>query len=151
MLKSGETFITTIKTCPKFPKNPQWMTPGDNGIHPILSANDADHARYQRLLSHAFSERALREREYPSIAYIDFLIRRLRETVVFSKNGCAIVDMVQWFNFTTFDIVGDLALGESFRCLEEPKYHGWVSILSSANLRWQHSSSRCVSSVLIGC
>lgn len=105
------------------------MTPGDNGIHSILSANDADHARYRRLLSHAFSERALREQEYLPIAYIDLLIRRLRETVASSKNGSAIVDMVQWFNFTTFDIVGDLAMGELFRCLEESKYHGWVSIL----------------------
>ena len=37
--------------------------------------------------------------------------------------------MVKWLNFTTFDIVGDLALGESFHCLEESRYHGWVSIL----------------------
>ena len=41
----------------------------------------------------------------------------------------AIVDVVQWLNFTTFDIIGDLSLGESFGCLQEAKYHGWVSIL----------------------
>ena len=39
---------------PNFPKNPLWMAPGDDRIHPILNANDADHARYRRLLSHAF-------------------------------------------------------------------------------------------------
>jgi cytochrome P450 len=116
---------------PNFPKNPLWMTPGDNGIHSILSANDADHARYRRLLSHAFSERALREQEYLPLAYIDLLIQRLCEAVSSSKDACTVVDMVQWFNFTTFDIVGDLALGESFNCLEESKYHGWVSILFS--------------------
>lgn len=112
---------------PNFPKNPLWMAPADNGIHSILSANDADHARYRRLLSHAFSERALRQQEHLLLSYVDLLITRLRE--------CALspeiigVDLVKWLNFTTFDIVGDLALGESFHCLEEARYHGWVSIL----------------------
>ncbi len=105
------------------------MVPGDNGIHSILSANNADHARYRRLLAHAFSEKALHEQEYLPLAYIDLLTRRLRGIVSSSGNHGAVVDIVKWLNFTTFDIVGDLALGESFHCLEESKYHGWVSIL----------------------
>ena len=111
---------------PNFPKNPLWMAPGDNGIHSILSANDADHARYRKLLSHAFSEKALRQQEYLLQQYIDLLIDRVTEL---AKSTNPIVDMVQWLNFTTFDIVGDLSLGESFHCLEESRYHGWVSIL----------------------
>lgn len=114
---------------PNFPKNPLWMVPGDNGIHSILSANNADHARYRRLLAHAFSEKALHEQEYLPLAYIDLLTRRLRGIISSSENHGAVVDIVKWLNFTTFDIVGDLALGESFHCLEESKYHGWVSIL----------------------
>lgn len=105
------------------------MAPGDNGIHSILSANDADHARYRRLLSHAFSERALRQQEYLILKYIDLLIVRLRECA--SSPDTVVVDMVQWLNFTTFDIVGDLSLGESFHCLEESQYHRWVAILFS--------------------
>ncbi|MCJ1403437.1 hypothetical protein MMC11_006660 [Xylographa trunciseda] len=112
---------------PNFPKNPLWMAPGENGIHSILSANDADHARYRRLLSHAFSERALMQQEDLILSYIDLLISRLREHA--SSPDKVVVDLVQWFNFTTFDIVGDLSLGESFGCLEESRYHGWVSIL----------------------
>ncbi len=114
---------------PNFPKNPLWMVPGDNGVHSILSANDADHARYRRLLAHAFSESALREQEYLPLAYIDLLTRRLSGIVASSGSNGAVVDIVKWLNFTTFDIVGDLALGESFHCLEESKYHGWVSVL----------------------
>lgn len=110
-----------------FPKNPLWMAPADSGIHSILSANDADHARYRRLLSHAFAERALIQQEHLIISYIDLLISRLRERA--STPNTAVVDLVQWLNFTTFDIVGDLSLGESFHCLEESRYHGWVSIL----------------------
>ena len=41
------------------------------------------------------------------------------------------VDIVQWLNFTTFDIIGDLSLGESFHCLEEGSYHSWLAILSN--------------------
>ncbi|KAL8643780.1 MAG: hypothetical protein Q9226_008126 [Calogaya cf. arnoldii] len=37
--------------------------------------------------------------------------------------------MVQWFNFTTFDIVGDLALGSSFGNLEKARYDGWISVI----------------------
>ncbi|KAL8828357.1 MAG: hypothetical protein Q9191_002640 [Dirinaria sp. TL-2023a] len=111
---------------PNFPKNPLWMAPGPNGIHSIFSANDADHARYRRLLSHAFSERALRQQEHLVLQYIDLLVNRLVEK---ARSPDAVVDIVQWLNFTTFDIVGDLSLGESFHCLDESRYHGWVSIL----------------------
>jgi Cytochrome P450 len=90
---------------------------------------DSSESRLSDVLSHAFSERALREQEYLPLAYIDLLIRRLCEAISSSEDGCAVVDMVQWFNFTTVDIVGDLAMEESFNCLEESKYHGWVSIL----------------------
>ena len=34
--------------------------------------------------------------------------------------------MVQWFNWTTFDIIGDLAFGESFGCLENMHVHPWI-------------------------
>ena len=112
-----------------FPKNPLWMAPGDNGIHSILSANDADHARYRRLLSHAFSEKALRQQEYYLQSYVALLIQRLRSRASSPKS--ATVDMVQWLNFTTFDIIGDLSFGESFQGLAESRYHSWVSILAT--------------------
>ena len=103
------------------------MAPGDNGIHSILSANDADHARYRRLLSHAFSEKALHQQEDLLQSYIALLVQRLRTRA--SSTESAVIDMVQWLNFTTFDIIGDLSLGESFHCLEESRYHSWLSIL----------------------
>ena len=103
------------------------MAPADNGIHSILSANDADHARYRRLRSHAFSERALSQQEELITSSIHLLISRPRERT--SSSDAAVVDLVQCFDFTIFDIVGDLSLGESFHCLEESRYHGWVTIL----------------------
>ena len=112
-----------------FPKNPLWMTPGRNGIHSILSANDADHSRYRRLLSHAFSDKALRQQEDLLLFYIDLFLTRLRDQIMASGTNTASVDIVRWFHFTTFDIIGDLSLGESFHCLEDSRLHEWISIL----------------------
>jgi hypothetical protein len=39
------------------------------------------------------------------------------------------VDMSQWYNFTTFDIIGDLAFGEPFDCLKDSQYHPWVEMV----------------------
>ena len=114
---------------PNFPKNPLWKASAANGIESIISANDADHARYRRLLSHAFSEKALRQQENLLQNYIALLVQRLRTRA--SSTESAVVDMVQWLNFTTFDIIGDLSLGESFHCLDESRYHPWLSTLSN--------------------
>ncbi|KAL8732668.1 MAG: hypothetical protein Q9166_002644 [cf. Caloplaca sp. 2 TL-2023] len=88
-------------------------------------ANVTDHSRYRRLLSHAFSDRALREQEPLLQHYIDFFVRRLRERA----SNAEIIDMARWFNFTIFDIVGDFALGESIGNLEKARYDGWISVI----------------------
>lgn len=33
-------------------------------------------------------------------------------------------------DFTTFDIIGDMAFGEPFGCLREGKFHSWVSLIT---------------------
>jgi cytochrome P450 len=53
------------------------------------------------------------------------LINQLTEN---SKRGEPL-DMLQWFMWTTFDIVGDLAFGESFGCLESQRGHPWVQTM----------------------
>ncbi|KAF6240618.1 hypothetical protein HO173_001289 [Letharia columbiana] len=86
---------------------------------------DADHARVRGLISPAFSERAMREQESLIMGYIDLLIQRLKAQIQGPNKGE--VDLVRWYNFTTFDIVGDLALGEPFGSLESGEYHFWIS------------------------
>ena len=56
-------------------------------------------------------------------SYFDQLILKLKE-----RDGSP-QDMVAWFNFITFDIIGDLTLGESFGCLKESALHPWVALL----------------------
>lgn len=108
-----------------FLKDPKFYLRGPSGPS-ILNANDADHSRSRRLLSHAFSEKALRDQESLIQSYVDMLIERLNGEVTASRET---VDMSQWFNFTTFDIIGDLAFGEPFDCLRESQYHPWVKMV----------------------
>lgn len=91
----------------------------------IISSDNEDHKRMRRLLSHAFSEKALRNQENTMKHYVNLLISKL---VIEAQRG-SIVDIVRWYNFTTFDLIGDLAFGEPFGCLEKGGYHPWVKII----------------------
>lgn len=91
----------------------------------ILIANDSSHSRMRRQLAHAFSERALRSQESYLKHYVDLLISKLRA----ESDAGQPADMVKFYNFTTFDVLGDLAFGESFGCLESGGYHPWVRII----------------------
>ncbi|OBT98661.2 hypothetical protein VE01_03550 [Pseudogymnoascus verrucosus] len=95
-----------------------------NGAHSLITANRADHSRQRRLIAHAFSDKALREQEPLIKGYVDLLIQRLHE-----RSSTGPLDMVAWYNWTTFDLIGDLAFGESFGCLENCTYHPWISML----------------------
>lgn len=110
------------------PKDRRFYPPTAGGLPSILLSDDADHSRFRRLLSHAFSDSSLRGQEPTINKYVDLLIQRLRES---ANNGKKALDMVSWYNFTTFDIIGDLAFGEPFDCLKNSTYHQWVSIVFS--------------------
>ena len=108
----------------QLPKN--YVLAEKGRTRPIISIiDDAGHARVRTLLSPAFSERAMREQESLIMGYIDLLIQRLKAQIQGPTGGQ--VDLVRWYNFTTFDIIGDLALGQPFGSLESGKYHVWIS------------------------
>ncbi|CRL23879.1 Cytochrome P450 [Penicillium camemberti] len=110
------------------PKDYRFYAPTVEGAPGIIESNDIDHSRFRRLLSHAFSDSLLRGQEPIIKGYADLLIQRLHENI---KSGTGTVDMLAWYNFTTFDIIGDLAFGEPFGCLRNSEYHQWVSIIMS--------------------
>ncbi|PSR97238.1 cytochrome P450 monooxygenase [Coniella lustricola] len=96
---------------------------GDGVTGPVSTA---EHARQRRILSHGFSAQSMVD-QYPLIrGYVDLLMQRLREN---SKGGAVALDMTRFYNYTTFDIIGDLAFGEPFGCLDDTKYHPWVSLI----------------------
>ncbi|GKU08617.1 unnamed protein product [Fusarium langsethiae] len=94
-------------------------------VSDIITSSHDDHKRMRRLLSHAFSIKALRRQEDIVNHYVDQFISGLTER---ARNGTN-VDMVAWYNFATFDLIGHLALGQPFGCLETGTYHPWVKVL----------------------
>ncbi|CAK45415.1 uncharacterized protein An08g03780 [Aspergillus niger] len=80
----------------------------------------------RRVLAHAFSDKALMGQEPLVQRYVDQLIDRLKE--VTSANDEP-VDMVKWYNWTTFDVIADLLFGEPFGCLQDLSTHQYVALL----------------------
>ena len=95
---------------------------GSDGATSIFNADQNNHPKIRKQLASAFSEKALREQEPFMKEYIDLLINKLRGVAAAGSP----TDMVKWINFTTFDLIGDLALGKSFDCLNNNEYHSWV-------------------------
>ncbi|KAF4840775.1 Trichothecene C-15 hydroxylase [Colletotrichum siamense] len=89
----------------------------------LISASRERHGPLRRLLSHGFSARAMAEQQPLINTYIDLFMERLREH---GENGSRPIDASKWFEWTTFDIIGDLAFGESFGCLRTSASHPWV-------------------------
>ncbi|KAH2585829.1 hypothetical protein KXV99_003246 [Aspergillus fumigatus] len=98
-----------------FQKDPSLYVPTPNGVHAIITAAESDHIRMRRLLAHAFSDRALREQESLLHFYADLLVQKLHENLNHSHSE--VVDIARWYNFTTFDLIGDLAFGEPLASL----------------------------------
>lgn len=115
----------------EFPKDPysQQKTPG--GLPTIFGADKEHHARYRRLLARAFSDKSLREQESHIQHHVDLMIDRVRECADIGTS----TDFVAWYNMTTFDMIGDLAFGESFGSLENRKLHDWIPAVSG-NIKW---------------
>ncbi|WDK16631.1 cytochrome P450 [Colletotrichum graminicola] len=95
----------------------------------IINSGREDHARIRRVLSHGFSAQSMVEQQPLIQKQIDMLVQRLHEHC---ENGSKPLNMVAWYNYTTFDIIGDLALGEPFGCLERSDYHPWVASIFNA-------------------
>ncbi|TVY81083.1 Cytochrome P450 monooxygenase aclL [Lachnellula suecica] len=81
-------------------------------------------------LTHSQANKELRAQEPLIQSYIELLISKLKEQVDGSSQGT--VNISNWLNFVTFDIIGDLASGEPFGCLETGLIHPWVKIMFSS-------------------
>lgn len=84
------------------------------GVTTLTMADDVNHTRQRRALAHAFSLKALMEQEDILQGYVSKFITGLK---AMGDRG-EMFNLVNWYNFTTFDIISDLAFGEPFGCLD---------------------------------
>lgn len=82
------------------------------------------HDNRRRIWSAAFGDNALRGYEQRIRKYRDMLVS------TFAATEGKPINIVQWFNNYSFDIVGDLAFNQSFNMLKDDKLHLAVRLLA---------------------
>jgi cytochrome P450 len=116
-----------------FLRPPQWgARPPNVEAHNFISAPLDVHTRLRKAFTPAFSEKALQGYEPLIRKYFNKLIDRIDTAIYHSKQKgkpVAELNMVKWFNFTTFDIIGELSWGKSFDCLENGTGHAFMDVL----------------------
>lgn len=107
---------------PENEKEPSFFSSIPNSV---VAANSKNHTRIRRTIANGFSAQSMIKQESLISGYVDLFFERLREHHLSGKP----VDVVKWFNYMTFDVIGDLAFGEPFGCLENSTYHTWVAMV----------------------
>ncbi len=97
----------------------------------VTATNPPDHSRMRKMLTNSFTERALQGQEPVIESYMHLVMTRFRAMATTSdaEESGVVINMLDWLNFFTIDIIGDLGFGESFNCLQDSQYHDWVKTL----------------------
>ncbi|KPI39335.1 Isotrichodermin C-15 hydroxylase [Cyphellophora attinorum] len=103
---------------------PKFLGTNQNGVESIINARSAQtHFRHRRAMLPAFSDKALGEQMGIMNRYIDLLMTRISEAAS-DKEGTTDIDRL--YNFTTFDLIGDLAFGEDMGGLSNGESTPWL-------------------------
>ena len=114
-----------------FKKSELWHGNLEPGLSSVFTTIDFKaHGRIRRFIDPAFSEKAVLQQEPIIQNYINIFLDKLRERSSFS--GKTTINVVQWFNFALFNIIGDLCFGESFSCLEKCEYEPWMDQMAAS-------------------
>ena len=73
------------------------------------------HGQMKKSLSAAFSTKALAEQERIVVMVIDDFVTRIGQD---GGPGTGGLNMTKWYEMCAFDILGEMAFGESFNCIE---------------------------------
>ncbi|POS72720.1 isotrichodermin C-15 hydroxylase [Diaporthe helianthi] len=97
----------------------------------LVTEDRVQHRNLRARILPSFTDSALREHDAQIIQYSTLLVTQLRGLCGEGEaRKTQLVDISRWYNFTLFDIMGSLAFGEPFGCLEQSDYHPWCAALS---------------------
>ena len=106
----------------------EFETPGVDA-YSVISAPPDHHLRLQKAVNPAFPKKATREYEPIVRAYLNKLLLHLDEAIVKSKKRPAVVDIIEWINFYTFDVIGESTWSQGYDCLENRPDHTFTGVL----------------------
>jgi cytochrome P450 len=110
-------------------------------VHPTANTHntrDKDvHARKRRVLSHAFSESAMKEMQRYILANIRTFCDQigLQDGGSDAKGWTRPRNMSDWCNYLAMDILGDLSFGKAFHMLESPDNRFALELVEAAATR----------------
>ncbi|KAI2601919.1 putative cytochrome P450 [Hypoxylon sp. NC1633] len=84
------------------------------------------HASKKKHLLAAFSPRSLAAQESIIQRCSDEFVAKIGPL---SRKGKEGINMVKWFEMNAFDLLGEMAFGESFGCVAEEKHHFWIDLI----------------------
>ncbi|KAJ4294588.1 hypothetical protein N0V90_008279 [Kalmusia sp. IMI 367209] len=99
------------------------------------SIDKMQHARKRRVMSHAFSDQAIKSLEKYILANVRTACRLLGENRKGAEEGKAwgeAWNVANWCNWLVFDIMGDLVFGKAFGMLESPANRFAVELVGNA-------------------
>ncbi|OCL03915.1 cytochrome P450 [Glonium stellatum] len=98
-----------------------------NVLHPRVSLqmvrDKGEHARRRKAWDRGFGSKALRNYESRVAGYTDQLLTQIE------KSKGTPLNMSDWFNFYSFDVMGDLSFGKSFGMLRDGVKHYFMKSL----------------------
>ena len=124
----------------KFRKHGYFEIRGD--AQPLLTANDEDYTRQRAALSHGFSDRAIQDQEASLTKHVEGFLEKLKAKARKGED----VDLCQWMNFLTFDIIGEFTLSTRFGCVSNSQNHPWVTLM----IRWMHAVGYAINASACG-
>ena len=104
----------------------------EGGPTTFTERDEAVHGVKRRLLSHAFSERAIQDSEQYVSTNINRWLEQLGAGPLSSAGWTAAKNVATWINYLTFDILTDLAYGRSFEMLSKNDMRFVAELLPNA-------------------
>jgi cytochrome P450 len=105
--------------------------PADAPQNIVTTTDTKTRARMRKCLSPSFSDRSLFNQRMVLEKYAEKLMIQLKNQMAGRRGNQkhVAVNMLDWINFYTMDVIGDLSVGDNFHCLDKNDYHPWVRTL----------------------
>lgn len=94
----------------------------ENGL--FDNKSDEEHQFIRKKLSPALSDHGIQAKEAVLRKHVDFMMKRLKDQI--STSGKAALDVVDWFQSVTTDVIGDFLTQEDFGTLANGKAHSMM-------------------------
>ncbi|KAI0195876.1 cytochrome P450 [Astrocystis sublimbata] len=100
-----------------------------SGFNSLCIGSERDpqkHRKMKQSLSAAFATKALREQEVVVARHVDIFVEKIGKL---GQPGSEGLNMTKWYEMLAFDILGEMAFGEAFGCVDAGKPHFWQELI----------------------